>query len=119
VTDESEPGFVPPAERVAVFDNDGTLWCERRSCWAAFADWTVEAYGAEAEAYLHEAKHPTLGLRFASHPSRPSLSLLVKHDDGDREFVDERSADKALAQAALLGWGSVSMRDDWSRVFDG
>lgn len=23
------PGFVPPEERVAVFDNDGTLWCEK------------------------------------------------------------------------------------------
>ena len=23
------PDFVPPAERVAVFDNDGTLWCEQ------------------------------------------------------------------------------------------
>jgi hypothetical protein len=22
-------GFVPPAERVATFDNDGTLWCEK------------------------------------------------------------------------------------------
>ena len=21
--------YVPPAERVAVFDNDGTLWCEK------------------------------------------------------------------------------------------
>ena len=26
VTDESSPGFVPPAERIATFDNDGTLW---------------------------------------------------------------------------------------------
>jgi phosphoserine phosphatase len=25
-TDESSPQFVPPAERIAVFDNDGTLW---------------------------------------------------------------------------------------------
>jgi phosphoserine phosphatase len=25
-TDESGPGFVPPAERIATFDNDGTLW---------------------------------------------------------------------------------------------
>jgi phosphoserine phosphatase len=27
----SEPGqaFVPPAERIATFDNDGTLWCEK------------------------------------------------------------------------------------------
>jgi len=23
------PDFVPPAERIAVFDNDGTLWCEQ------------------------------------------------------------------------------------------
>ncbi|MBC8252860.1 MAG: haloacid dehalogenase-like hydrolase [Ardenticatenia bacterium] len=29
VTDEAGPGYVPPAERVATFDNDGTLWCEK------------------------------------------------------------------------------------------
>ena len=29
VTNEGGPDFVPPAERVAVFDNDGTLWCEQ------------------------------------------------------------------------------------------
>jgi hypothetical protein len=29
VTAEGSPGFVPPAERVAVFDNDGTLWVEQ------------------------------------------------------------------------------------------
>ena len=28
VTESGSPGFVPPAERVAVFDNDGTLWPE-------------------------------------------------------------------------------------------
>ncbi len=27
-TDESNPSFVPPAERIATFDNDGTLWVE-------------------------------------------------------------------------------------------
>src|SRR5262245_53550154 len=29
VTKEGSPDFVPPAERVAVFDNDGTLWSEQ------------------------------------------------------------------------------------------
>ena len=29
VTDEGSPDFVPPAERIAVFDNDGTLWAEQ------------------------------------------------------------------------------------------
>ena len=29
VTAEGSPDFVPVAERIAVFDNDGTLWCEK------------------------------------------------------------------------------------------
>lgn len=28
VSRDGGPDFVPPAERIAVFDNDGTLWCE-------------------------------------------------------------------------------------------
>lgn len=28
VTKEGSPTFVPPDERIATFDNDGTLWCE-------------------------------------------------------------------------------------------
>src|SRR5690348_2034907 len=29
VTRVGGPDFVPPAERIAAFDNDGTLWCEQ------------------------------------------------------------------------------------------
>jgi len=29
VTDKSSPDYVPPADRIATFDNDGTLWSER------------------------------------------------------------------------------------------
>lgn len=29
VTRVGGPDYVPPEERVAVFDNDGTLWCEK------------------------------------------------------------------------------------------
>jgi len=29
VTQQGGPDFVSPAERIAVFDNDGTLWCEQ------------------------------------------------------------------------------------------
>lgn len=29
VTNENGPDFVPPTERIATFDNDGTLWCEQ------------------------------------------------------------------------------------------
>jgi phosphoglycolate phosphatase-like HAD superfamily hydrolase len=29
LTRDGDPDFVPPRERIAVFDNDGTLWCEQ------------------------------------------------------------------------------------------
>ena len=29
VTNQSSPDYVPPEERIATFDNDGTLWCEQ------------------------------------------------------------------------------------------
>ena len=29
VTEKGSPDFVPPLERIAVFDNDGTLWVEQ------------------------------------------------------------------------------------------
>ena len=29
VTTQGSPNFVPPSERIATFDNDGTLWCEQ------------------------------------------------------------------------------------------
>ena len=29
VTTEGGRDYVPPAERIATFDNDGTLWCEQ------------------------------------------------------------------------------------------
>jgi hypothetical protein len=36
VTKEGSPAFVPPAERIAVFDNDGTLWAEQPLPFQAF-----------------------------------------------------------------------------------
>jgi phosphoglycolate phosphatase-like HAD superfamily hydrolase len=36
VTDRGSPDFVPPAERIAVFDNDGTLWSEQPMYFQAF-----------------------------------------------------------------------------------
>jgi phosphoserine phosphatase len=285
VTSEGSPGFVPPAERVAVFDNDGTLWCEKpmpiqldfilrrlvamadqdpalrtRQPWQAAYDkdyqWfghvlarhyqgddrdlpalaagvlqahagiTVEDFEAQADAFLRSAQHPTLGrgylacayvpmvellgyleangfanyiasgggrdfmrpisqevygvprqrvigsstslawqpdgaggrivrkpeldvvddgpekpvriwsrvgrrpllaagnsngdlpmLAFAEQPGRPSLRLLVLHDDPEREFDYTAGAEQALQQAATSGWTVVSIKDDWTTVF--
>jgi phosphoserine phosphatase len=36
VTKQGSPDFVPPAERIATFDNDGTLWAEQPMYFQAF-----------------------------------------------------------------------------------
>jgi phosphoserine phosphatase len=56
-------------------------------------------------------------LRFVSHPSRPSLSMLIDHDDGEREFAYRGGAEDSLKQAGELGWTVVSVRNDWAKVF--
>jgi hypothetical protein len=48
---------------------------------------------------------------------RPSLSLLINHDDGEREFAYYAEAEKALERAKAHGWTVASMKDDWASVF--
>jgi phosphoserine phosphatase len=285
VTTDGSPDFVPPPERVAVFDNDGTLWCEKpmpiqldfilrrlvamaeqdpglrtRQPWQAaytrdyawfgglvtkhyqgddselpvlaagvlqaFAGITVDEFEAQADAFLRSAQHPTLGrgylacayrpmvelldyleaggfrnyiasgggrdfmrpisqevygiprqrvigssttlayepgegggrivrmpeadvlddgpakpvriwsrvgrrpilaagnangdipmLAFAGQPGRPSLRLLVLHDDPAREFDYTAGAEQALQQARANRWTVVSINGDWATVF--
>jgi phosphoserine phosphatase len=286
VTGADREGYVPPAERVAVFDNDGTLWCEKpmpiqldfilrrlvamaeqdpalrtRQPWQAastkdyrwlgqvitkhyhgddselpvlaagvlqaFAGVTVEDFEAQADRFLRTALHPTLGrgylacgyvpmvellghleangfrnyiasgggrdfmrpisqelygvprqrvigssvsltyeedggggrivrkpeadvlddgpqkpvriwsrvgrrpilaagnsngdipmLAFTQQPGRPSLRLLVLHDEPAREFDYTAGAEQALQQASTNGWTVVSIKHDWATVFD-
>jgi phosphoserine phosphatase len=281
VTNAGGYGYVPPQERIAVFDNDGTLWCEKpmpielgfilerlatmaeadsslrgRQPWQAayerdyawlsrtvtehyqgddrnvkvllggilkaFDGWSVDRYEDAAAAYLHSATHPTLRrrlgdcayapmlellryleehefttiiasggdrdfmrpiteevygippervvgssnalrfendtlvycaepdvfddgdakpvriwsrlgrrpilaagnsngdipmLRFAGAGGRPSLRLLVLHDDAQREFDYVAGAEQALSMARDEGWPIVSIRHDWTAVF--
>jgi hypothetical protein len=62
-------------------------------------------------------------LEFAMSYDGPSLSLLVNHDDAEREYAYESKAESFEAEetivesAARLGWVVVSIKDDWSTVF--
>jgi phosphoserine phosphatase len=56
-------------------------------------------------------------LHFTQHPDKPSLRLLLLHDDDEREFAYTTGAEEALRQAADDGWTVVSVKDDWASVF--
>jgi phosphoserine phosphatase len=56
-------------------------------------------------------------LEFARHEDKPSLRLLVLHDDADREFDYTAGAEAALEKAGADGWTVTSIKDDWVTVF--
>ncbi|MEP7036157.1 MAG: HAD family hydrolase [Actinomycetota bacterium] len=56
-------------------------------------------------------------LSFTQHEDKPSLRLLVLHDDAEREYDYVSGAEQALARAAKGGWTIASIRNDWTTVF--
>jgi phosphoglycolate phosphatase-like HAD superfamily hydrolase len=56
-------------------------------------------------------------LQFADATPGPSMSMLVLHDDPDREFDYTAGAERALSLAEDAGWAVASMRDEWATVF--
>jgi hypothetical protein len=156
VTAEGGPDFVPATERIAVFDNDGTLWCEKpmpielgfilmrlaamaekdaslrdKQPWKAaytkdytwlgevitkhykgddsdvkvliggmlkaFEGMSVDAYGADATAFLTKGQHPTFKRTFRDCGYKPMVELLRYLEangftnfivsGGDRDFM--------------------------------
>ncbi len=51
-----------------------------------------------------------------TNPSR-SLQLLLRHDDGKREYAYDTGAEKVQQLAAEHNWQVISMRQDFLQVF--
>lgn len=56
-------------------------------------------------------------LHFCHQLGKPSLALLLEHDDEKREFKYNSGAEESLEKAKALGWSVISMKNDWSVVF--
>ena len=56
-------------------------------------------------------------LDFTQHADKPSLRLLVRHDDAEREFDYTTGAEQALGRADEQNWTVVSVKNDWATVF--
>src|SRR3954452_7249106 len=56
-------------------------------------------------------------LDFAQHADKPSLRVLVLHDDAAREFDYTAGAEQALARAGTEQWTVPSIKNDWATVF--
>lgn len=82
VTTEGSADYVPPADRMATFDNDGTLWCEQPVVQLAFASVRLKQM-------------------LPSHPEwnqRPAIQAALK---GDVAYF-EREGEQALAEVVAI-----------------
>jgi len=56
-------------------------------------------------------------LEFTHHTDKPTLRLLLLHDDAEREFDYTTGAEQALRRAKADGWTVTSIKNDWTTVF--
>jgi hypothetical protein len=88
VTDPAGPAFVAEPERIAVFDNDGTLWAERPMYFQLlFAIDRVKAMAPDHREWAYDRESPIGGL------------------------------DRGLDEADTRGWIVIDMKNDWRTIF--
>jgi hypothetical protein len=56
-------------------------------------------------------------LEYTGQENKPSVRLLVLHDDGEREFDYTTGAEQALERARSDAWTVASIKNDWVSVF--
>jgi hypothetical protein len=102
VATEGSPDFVPPSERVATFDNDGTLWCEKPmpielgfilQRLVAMADQDPALRDRQPWKAAHERDHGWLG------------DVITKHYSGDDSDV------KVLMGGILQAFAGMDVED--------
>lgn len=109
--------------RLAFREKDGSFEIMRK----VGAGLVNEKDNKPIEIELHLGRRPILAfgnsdgdvemLEWTESASRPFLSLLLVHDDPDREYAYTKRAGKALSLAKKRPWTTVSMKRDWRRVF--
>jgi phosphoserine phosphatase len=108
-TTEGNPGYIPPEERIATFDNDGTLWQEKPVVQAEFLKEQVEARVKEdaSLAKRHPFKAVLEGdLALLSTLTEPELMELIAATHAgttQEEFAREAKAFFQSARHPKLG----------------
>jgi phosphoserine phosphatase len=111
VTDEGGADYVPPSERVAVYDNDGTLWCEKPMPIELGFILRRFVEMAERDASLHdrqpwkaavEQDHAWLGGAITKHYTGDDGDVQVLMTGILQAFAGQSVEDYALAADAFL-----------------
>jgi len=113
VTTEGSPSFVPVAERIATFDNDGTLWCEQPA--------PVQAYFALDRVKALASQHPEWKTQepFASLLKGDLRTTLAGGDHALLEIVMATHAGMTAAEFARIveEWIATAKHPQTGRLF--
>jgi phosphoserine phosphatase len=101
VTASGGDGFVPPAGRIATFDNDGTLWCEQPLAQGAFIVQRLAAM-AKADPSLRDTQ-PWKAI--SSGDTSWINKAVTKHYKGDDTDL------KALLGGVFKAFGDITVED--------
>jgi hypothetical protein len=126
----SEPVYGIPRENVIgssrkldLRDRDGRLVIFRKTGLARINAARFKPLSIQ----LHTGRRPVLAvgnsdgdlemLRYTDGNEKPSLVLLVQHDDADREYAYSDDSVRVRQAAKDAGWQIVSMHEDFARIF--
>jgi phosphoserine phosphatase len=113
VTQEGSPWFIPVPERIAAFDNDGTLWCEQPA--------PVQAYFAVDRVKALAAHHPEWNARepFASLLRGDIAATLAGGDRALLEIVMATHAGMTAAEFTQIveDWIATARHPETGRCF--
>jgi phosphoserine phosphatase len=108
---ETEVKDVPPEERIAVFDNDGTLWCEKPmpvelgfilERWEAMAEQDPTLRGKQPWKAAHEKDYAWLGGAIDKHHAGDDSDVKVVLGGVIQAFAGQTVEEYASAAAAFL-----------------
>ncbi len=112
VTKEGASDFVPIPERIATFDNDGTLWAERPMYFRFF--FVMDRLKALALQHPEWGKEP-----FASVLKEDLKRSICEWRKGRaRQWAYDRASHIGeLDEGTAKGWTIVNMKEDWAAIF--
>ena len=93
VTDEKSADFIPQKDRIAVFDLDGTLYCETFPIygeWILYSDYVL---------------------------NNPDAVRSEKLRDVTEELASIKKAKRMEDICREKGWYTISMKNDWTTIF--
>jgi phosphoglycolate phosphatase-like HAD superfamily hydrolase len=113
VTQEGGPDYVPPPERIATFDNDGTLWCEQPV--------QVQVFFAQDRLKALAEKDPSLKERqpfkaFLEH-DRKTLKSLGKQAVFETAFVTHAGVTEEAFGEIARDWFAAAKHPKLDRLF--